>query len=40
MIQEMLKVIESDGILVQIEAIHRLLISQYILEQISDKSKC
>lgn len=37
----MLKVIESDGILVQIEAIHRLrlLISQHILEQISDKSK-
>lgn len=38
----MLKVIESDGILVQIEAIHRLRsqISQHILEQILDKSKC
>lgn len=36
----MLKVIESDGILVQIEAIHRSLISQYIPQQISDKSKC
>lgn len=37
----MLKAIESGGILVQIEA-HRLrsLISQHIIEQISDKLKC
>lgn len=38
----MLKVIESGGILVQIEALHRLrsLISQHIIEKISDKLKC